>query len=106
MKLTTLKPRLLAANTTRVKPLTQTPGVTPRQRGRAGMERRARLLIASPLCAICLQRGLTTAAIEVDHVIPLHQGGPDIDSNTQNLCVPCHQEKTKQDGSAWRRGST
>ena len=101
----TLKPRLLAANTTTVKTLATTPGATPRQRGRAWMVRRERLLLANPLCAICLQQGRTTAAIEVDHIIPLHQGGPDIDSNTQNLCIPCHQDKTKQDGSGWRRGT-
>lgn len=41
--------------------------------------------------------------MEVDHITPLHQGGPDVDSNTQNLCVSCHKEKTKLDGSEWRR---
>jgi 5-methylcytosine-specific restriction protein A len=100
----TLKPRLQAANTTTVKPLADTPGSTPRQRGRAWMERREKLLRANPLCAMCLQRGMSTPAREVDHVTPLHQGGPDVDSNTQNLCVSCHKEKTALDGSRWRNG--
>ena len=68
------------------------------------MERKGKLLRANPLCAICLMRGLATQAMEVDHVIPLHQGGLDVDSNTQNLCVDCHKEKTKRDGSRWRKG--
>ena len=61
------------------------------------MVRRERLLLANPLCAMCLERGITTAAMEVDHIIPLHQGGPDIDSNTQNLCHACHSVKTARD---------
>lgn len=32
--------------------------------------------------------------LEVDHIIPLSQGGPDNDSNSQTLCIPCHAAKT------------
>ncbi|MFN9293704.1 MAG: HNH endonuclease, partial [Planctomyces sp.] len=35
--------------------------------------------------------------LEVDHIIPLHQGGPDTLSNSQTLCIKCHQEKTKNE---------
>ncbi|MFN9295662.1 MAG: HNH endonuclease [Planctomyces sp.] len=35
--------------------------------------------------------------MEVDHIIPLHQGGPDTLSNSQTLCIKCHQEKTKNE---------
>ncbi len=32
---------------------------------------------------------------EVDHIIALEDGGRDIASNLQALCVPCHKEKTR-----------
>ena len=63
------------------------------------MERRARLLSANPLCCKCQEKGIVSIAREIDHIIPLHVGGPDTDDNTQNLCIPCHVAKTKQDGS-------
>ena len=33
--------------------------------------------------------------LEVDHIIPLAQFGPDTDSNLQTLCIKCHQHKTE-----------
>lgn len=63
------------------------------------MKRREKLLDANPYCRMCLDKGLEVLAQEVDHVIPLHAGGPDIDSNTQNLCIPCHAAKSRRDGS-------
>lgn len=64
------------------------------------MRRRARLLRLSPLCSMCELNGIVSLAKEVDHIIPLHIGGPDVDSNTQNLCIACHKIKTGQDGSS------
>jgi 5-methylcytosine-specific restriction protein A len=32
----------------------------------------------------------------VDHIIPLALGGTDEDSNTRNLCKPCHDEVTAE----------
>ena len=32
---------------------------------------------------------------EVDHVLALEDGGQDVASNLQCLCVPCHSEKTR-----------
>lgn len=34
-------------------------------------------------------------SFEVDHVLALEDGGQDISSNLQALCVPCHKEKTR-----------
>jgi len=54
--------------------------------------RRARLqLIHYPLCAMCLQRGVTTPATVADHVTP-HHGDPNsfILGELQSLCTPCH----------------
>jgi 5-methylcytosine-specific restriction protein A len=34
------------------------------------------------------------AAQEVDHVVPLWDGGADDETNYQSLCVECHKVKT------------
>lgn len=57
---------------------------------------RARFLADNPLCAVCLLNGRTTAATEVDHIIP-HQGDQYLfndPGNLQALCKPCHSRKT------------
>lgn len=44
------------------------------------------------------RRLCTTQATEVDHVVPLEQGGAVFDwSNLQSLCQDCHTDKTRQD---------
>ncbi len=68
-----------------------------RTRGRALQATRERLLRASPLCARCTKQGRVTPAVEVDHIVPLYKGGHDTDDNKQNLCMPCHKDKTRED---------
>lgn len=70
---------------------------TARLRGRAGMAQRARRLAAEPLCRHCAEKGLTTAAVTPDHIIPLGKHGTDTDDNIQCLCGPCHDAKTALD---------
>jgi 5-methylcytosine-specific restriction protein A len=76
-----------------------------RLRGRAGVERRARWLSAHPLCVHCEQENppRVTAGAQVDHVIPLEDGGRDDESNFQTLCKPHHDAKSQAD-RARRRG--
>lgn len=102
MRLTTLKPRIATLDTRRVRTLDATPGATPRQRGRKGMTRRARWLSLHPLCAHCEQANRVTLAEEVDHIVPLIEGGADDEANLQSLCVSCHKAKTAREAS--RRG--
>jgi 5-methylcytosine-specific restriction endonuclease McrA len=52
-----------------------------------------------PYCVACLAKtpSVIRIASELDHVIPLHQGG--IDSlnpfvNRQGLCADCHEQKS------------
>ena len=56
------------------------------------------------------QRCGKAGRLEVDHVIPLHDGGDPWDpANLQALCVPCHRDKTRSETrpddpgrAAWR----
>ena len=43
-------------------------------------------------CANCNQ--LLDASYEVDHIVPLHQGGDNHPDNLQALCRNCHGQKT------------
>lgn len=68
-----------------------------RIRGRRLQILRQRCFERSPLCVGCAERGIIRAATQRDHIIPLSQGGADIDANTQALCDDCHAEKTARD---------
>lgn len=68
-----------------------------RIRGRAGQEARARRLRRTHgLCEHCEKAGRTELATAVDHIIPLAQGGEDVDDNTRNLCDACHAAATAE----------
>ena len=56
-----------------------------------------------PLCAHCLKNGEATLAQEVDHILPLSQGGTHDESNLQSLCKSCHSRKSAKEGSRWGR---
>jgi len=55
------------------------------------------VLARHPLCVVCRAHGITTAATEVDHIVPRRDGGPDTFDNLQSLCGPCHKIKTVED---------
>lgn len=42
--------------------------------------------------------------VQVDHVIPVSQGGTHHLDNLRALCKPCHDRKTAQEGKGYRRG--
>jgi 5-methylcytosine-specific restriction protein A len=66
-----------------------------RLRGRAGQaQRKRRLDRTNGLCEHCLAKGRVMIATVVNHKIPLVQGGPDTDENTENLCGPCDKIET------------
>jgi len=59
---------------------------------------RAWFLQQHPLCAECQRSGRVAAAEQVDHVIPLAEGGAALDSaNLQALCMSCHSAKTARE---------
>jgi 5-methylcytosine-specific restriction protein A len=44
-----------------------------------------------------LAQGITTPTDEIDHIVPLSQGGTDMDDNIQGLCRTHHEAKTAKD---------
>ena len=48
-------------------------------------------------CVMCKERGLVVMAEEVDHIIPIADGGPDTMDNKQALCKTCHKAKTVEE---------
>jgi 5-methylcytosine-specific restriction protein A len=65
--------------------------------GSARQKRAARIKLAAKYrCACC---GRITMALEIDHRIPLSQGGSDDESNLQPLCcdgpLSCHRVKSQ-----------
>lgn len=92
MKLTTLKPRVhrLAQ---RVAP----PARTERMRGQRAMDRAARIKARD--LYTCQQCGTISTQLEVDHKVPLWQGGSDAESNLWSLCRECHAAKTAQEAA-------
>ena len=99
-RLTTLKPRVATISTARA----ATPHEVNRQRGRTLMRLRARLLRANPLCVMCKREGRIAAAEELDHVVPLHRGGSNDESNLQGLCKRCHLAKSNAERNAKPKG--
>jgi len=90
-RLTALKPRTAALG----KRLSDAPvQVRERLRGRPWARKREGILLRDPLCVKHLAAGVTIASVEVDHIVPIEQGGSDDDSNLQGLCHDCHAEKT------------
>jgi len=71
-----------------------------RTRGRSWQETRARILRDSPYCAECARAGRVRLADEVDHILPIADGGSDEPGNLQPLCAPCHREKTRREAQA------
>jgi 5-methylcytosine-specific restriction protein A len=96
MKLPTLRSRLEPARPK------QSAGNPRRIRGKGLQTIRRRVLSSRPLCVKCEARGIVRPATEVDHIVPLSEGGLEHDTNRQPLCADCHAEKTA--GEARRRG--
>jgi len=90
----TLKPRIKPVNKRLLSPV-----VAERDRSRSA---RLRILKRDGyLCQSCLP-AIVRAAV-VDHIVPLHLGGHDNDSNKQSLCLPCHDIKSAVEEQARHR---
>ena len=98
MKLQRLPNRLASIATTRLPTLQTKAGATPRIQGSSWMNTRRRIMQRDKFtCACC---GAIRMDHEVDHVVPLEQGGSNDDSNLQLLCSGvgrCHDLKTREE---------
>lgn len=77
--------------------------------GGALQKRREAVWLKDPRCASCRRVVQFPHGFELDHKVPLYQGGEDIEENCQVLCVyfevvdgvkvkkGCHAEKTERD---------
>lgn len=71
-----------------------------RMTGAKLQQRRLHLWSQSPCCAACGRLTDYPHGFELDHVVPLHLGGRDDESNLQVLCSGpdgCHAAKTKRE---------
>ena len=88
----TLKPRLAALNTNRVKPLEAKAGATPRLRGNTWIKIRRKALVDGGFT--CVDCGRVSMSNEIDHDVPLEQGGSNELANLRVRCIPCHSKKS------------
>lgn len=95
-RLQTLKSRIQPLETRKLQTV-ESPGKTKRARGRSWMVRRYAWLAKHPECAEC---GLIDVTNQVDHIVPLWEGGADDESNMQTLCSGphgCHTRKSAEE---------
>ena len=96
MKLTTLKPRVQTLKASRVQQIEGTKRIS----GNSLYAIMKRFERTHPrICAECSRQGLVGFGDELDHIIPLHLGGKEADSNRQWLCREHHAEKTAREAS-------
>ncbi|WP_233343645.1 HNH endonuclease [Burkholderia cepacia] len=99
-RLATLKARVGTLKEARVPTLETKAGATPRIRGRRWVETRKRIAVDQQF--VCRGCGCVWLPWrdEVDHEVPLEQGGSNDDSNLQLLCDDCHKAKTVNEARA------
>lgn len=97
----TLQPRVRTLDTRLVKPATG----TKRKRGNSRMAIIKGFARENyRLCAACQKAGLISYGDELDHIIPLWQGGAESDSNRQWLCKAHHKAKTAEEAALRAKG--
>lgn len=100
MTLARLPNRLASIATNRLPTLQTKAGATPRIQGSSWMATRRRILQRDGYACQCC--GTVRADNEIDHRVPLEQGGSNDDSNLQTLCGGpdgCHTRKSKDEAS-------
>lgn len=96
MKLSRLPNRLASVVTTRLPTLQTKAGSTQRIRGSSWMATRRRILLRDGYA--CQGCGIVRMDNEIDHRVPLEQGGAALDeSNLWVLCTECHKEKSRKE---------
>jgi 5-methylcytosine-specific restriction protein A len=86
----------------RLKVLDVNPSATPRIRGRKWMALRDQALVSGLFT--CVDCGRVSTDNEIDHDVPLEQGGSNEASNFRVRCKECHKAKTAREATARARG--
>ena len=73
-------------------------GSAPRGYGARWRKLRVMILAREPYCQA---DGCNEWATEVDHIVPLRDGGTDRVDNLQGLCKSCHSRKTATEDGGW-----
>ena len=97
-KLPRLANRLQTLVTTRVPVLDTKAGATPRLRGDTWMKIRRSVLVDGGFT--CVDCGHVALSNQIDHEVPLEQGGSNDKSNLRIRCIPCHAAKTAGENKA------
>lgn len=99
-----LKSKLARASQSIVKPA-KSRSQLARIKGDTWMKIRDRILTRDQgLCVICRKAGVFRMATEVDHILPLEDGGSNDDDNLQSLDSDCHAAKTAAENTRRRNG--
>lgn len=98
MKLQRLNAALPVLSPLKVQVLEAKAGTTKRLRGDAWMKVRRRVLVAGSFT--CVDCGYVSQSNEIDHQIPLEQGGANDESNLRIRCKACHSAKTSRENQA------
>lgn len=87
-----LRPRVALSH---AKPLGKTIA-QQRVRGSAGVKLRRQVLREEPICRVCLAADTLPIlpSRDVDHIVPLFEGGSNDRSNLQGICDPHHKAKS------------
>jgi 5-methylcytosine-specific restriction enzyme A len=92
-RIASLKPRIATLEPPRQ--AWQRGPLTPQRRAGGWLQKeRARLFKQEPLCRACAAEGRIILATIRDHIVPLFEGGKDVDENIQPLCRTCSDAKT------------
>lgn len=97
-KLKRLPDRLQSIATTRLRVLDAKAGSTPRIRGDKWMKIRRDVLVDGGFT--CVDCGLVSKSNQIDHEVPLEQGGSNDKSNLRIRCIACHAAKTADETRA------
>lgn len=100
-RIATIKPRKLVSL-----PSTDQPRYGSGRGGRPWRRLRSNILHRDGhLCQPCWRRGDLTLAKEVDHIVPVFEGGTDAEFNLQSICKDCHGVKTQAEATRARMRS-
>ena len=89
-----MKPLTYAQKHKRMRTVDLRPGAHKRGYGFSWRKLRTWYAARNPLCVRCLERDVIKPMDIVDHILPLSDGGAQLDQdNLQSLCNRCHQIK-------------